>query len=111
MEKFIQVFDTSIDLDVAIGSRVLEGSQIHNMPWYRKIIVLFGGRIFTWIISGKTPSDPHNGYRMFTRASLDKIRLTMDGFEYASELIDEIVQQKLRWKDVPVTIHYDTYTL
>lgn len=41
MVKFMDVFDQDDRLDVAIGSRVLEGSQIHNMPWYRKIIVLF----------------------------------------------------------------------
>jgi polyprenyl-phospho-N-acetylgalactosaminyl synthase len=111
IDRFIETFEKHPKLDVVIGSRVLEGSVIRNMPWYRRIIVLFGGRIFTWLISGKTPSDPHNGYRMMKVDLLDHIRLTMDGFEYSSELIDEIARGKYRWMDIPVTIRYDAYTL
>lgn len=110
-ERFIDAFEKSPKLDVVIGSRILEGSVIKNMPWYRKFIVLFWGRIFTWIISGRTPSDPHNGYRMLRVGVIRQIRLTMDGFEYSSELIDEMAKRKIQWKDVPVTIHYDEYTL
>lgn len=91
-EKFISAYDSDPDLDAVIGSRLLEGSVIRNMPWYRKLIVLFGGRIFTWLISGRTPSDPHNGFRMLRVSLIEKIRLTMDGFEYSSELVDLIAQ-------------------
>ena len=35
----------------------------------------------------------------------------MDGFEYSSELIDEIARGGYKWMDIPVTIHYDAYTL
>lgn len=35
----------------------------------------------------------------------------MDGMEYASELIDQIGKNKFRFKEVPVNIHYDAYTL
>lgn len=40
-ERFIDAFEKTPKLDVVIGSRILEGSVIKNMPWYRKIIVLF----------------------------------------------------------------------
>lgn len=111
IQQFIQAFDQDPRLDIAIGSRVIEWSVVRDMPWYRKLIVLFGGRIFTWMISGRTPSDPHNGYRMLKISLLQKIRLTMDGFEYSSELIDLIAQGHYMWQDVPVTIRYDEYTL
>lgn len=42
MQKFIVSFEENPELDVVIGSRVLEGSIIEHMPWYRKMIVLVG---------------------------------------------------------------------
>lgn len=35
----------------------------------------------------------------------------MDGMEYASELIEEIVKQGYIIHEVPVNIRYDSYTL
>lgn len=35
----------------------------------------------------------------------------MDGMEYASELIEEIVKRHYKIYEVPVNIHYDSYTL
>lgn len=48
---------------------------------------------------------------MFTRSVIDDIRITMDGMEYASELIDEIHTHGYKIAEVPVNIHYDSYTL
>lgn len=42
---------------------------------------------------------------------LEKVHLTMDGMEYASELIDEVYQHGFHIREVPVNIHYDDYTL
>ena len=56
-------------------------------------------------------TDAHNGYRMLRVSILEKVHLTMDGMEYASELIDEIYQHGFRIREVPVNIHYDAYTL
>jgi hypothetical protein len=42
---------------------------------------------------------------------LNQIRITMDGMEYASELIDQVGSHALRFTEVPVNIHYDAYTL
>lgn len=42
---------------------------------------------------------------------LRHVRLTLDGMEYASELIDEIVRLGETIYEVPVNIHYDEYTL
>ena len=42
---------------------------------------------------------------------LDQIQITMDGMEYASELIDQVGIHGLHFAEVPVNIHYDAYTL
>lgn len=56
-------------------------------------------------------TDAHNGYRMFRVETLSDLQLTLDGMEYASELIDQISYYELHWREVPVNIHYDDYTL
>lgn len=48
---------------------------------------------------------------MFRKEVIEKIVLTMDGMEYASELIDEVYLQGFTIREVPVNIHYDDYTL
>jgi hypothetical protein len=48
---------------------------------------------------------------MMRVGALDQIRITMDGMEYASELIDQVGSHALRFAEVPVNIHYDAYTL
>jgi len=40
-----------------------------------------------------------------------KIKLTEDRFAYASELIEKIAKEGLRYKEVPVTIKYTDYSI
>ena len=109
MMKFEEAFDADDTLDVVIGSRFITKTQT-NVPLLRRCI-LWGGRIFTSLVSGIHLTDAHNGYRMFRVTTLEKIRITMDGMEYASELIDQIATHGYRFREVPVNIHYDDYTL
>jgi hypothetical protein len=48
---------------------------------------------------------------MMTVEAARRIKLTMDTFEYASELIEEIHRLRLRYAEVPVNIRYDEYSL
>lgn len=106
---FLSAFENDEKLDVVLGSRFITKTAT-NAPLLRRII-LWWGKIFTSLISGVHLTDAHNGYRMIRVGVLEKIRLTMDGMEYASELLDQIGQYKLRFIEVPVNIHYDDYTL
>ena len=67
--------------------------------------------MFTWMISGIKLTDSHNGYRMIAVKSLVHLELTMDGMEYASELIEQVRIHGLIFAEVPVNITYDEYTL
>jgi len=108
IEKFIEAMEKNSP-DVIIGSRFLE-STYENMPFSRKLILLLW-KIFTFFISNISVSDPHNGYRMFTIDAIKKLKLQMDWFEYASELIDLIARYKLKIVEVPVNIRYTQYSL
>ncbi len=109
MDHFISALKHDGSLDVIFGSRFIIKTNT-NVPFIRRMILL-GGRIFTSLISGVHLTDAHNGYRMMRIEVLDKIHLTMDGMEYASELIDQIGTHKFHFTEVPVNIHYDEYTL
>lgn len=109
MPHFFSAFEADRSLDVVFGSRFVVKTN-SNVPFFRKAI-LMGGRVFTRVISGVSLTDSHNGYRMLRISSVEKIRLTMDGMEYASELIDQVREFGLKFREVPVNIRYDAYTL
>jgi len=109
LENFINEFKNDKKLDIVLGSRFITKTKT-NVPLLRKII-LFLGRLFTTFISFVNLTDAHNWYRVIKANSLDKIEITMDGMEYASEFIDSISKNKLRYKEVPVNIKYSEYSL
>ncbi len=109
MGGFLDVFEKQPELDLVFGSRFVTKTN-SNVPLIRRI-TLWWGRIFTSLISWVHLTDAHNGYRMIRVATLQKVNLTMDGMEYASEFIDQIGKYHLRFTEVPVNIHYDAYTL
>ncbi len=109
MEKFLSAFAENSHLDIVFGSRFIEKTD-SNVPFFRRII-LWGWKIFTSLISGVHLSDAHNGYRMMRVSVLDKIQITMDGMEYASEFIDQVGVYHFSFCEVPVNISYDEYTL
>lgn len=109
IDLFIRAFEKKNDLDVVFGSRFIKKTR-SNVPFFRRII-LWGGRIFTRAISSVNLTDSHNGYRMLRVRVLEEVKLTMDGMEYASELIDQIHMRGFCYSEVPVNIHYDEYTM
>jgi len=109
LNNFIEAFKQNHKLDIVLGSRFIVKTT-SNVPFSRKLILIWG-RIFTYMISHIYLTDSHNGYRMIKISSLKKIHLTMSGMEYASEIIEQIRKNKLKFKEVPVNITYDEYSL
>ena len=93
--------------DVVIGSRFMGHAQ--SMPIMRAILIKLA-IVFTWIFSGIKLSDAHNGFRAFNRRALEIISCGQDGMSYASEVIDQIAEHKLRVAEVPVTVAYTDYS-
>ncbi|MBO0697748.1 MAG: glycosyltransferase family 2 protein [Zavarzinella sp.] len=89
--------------DVALGSRFL--GRAVDIPATRRL-VLKGGVLFTRLVSGVKVTDAHNGFRAFTRDAATRVRITQNRMAHASELLDQIVEHRLRYVEVPVTIHY-----
>ena len=45
------------------------------------------------------------------KETLDKIHITMNKMEHASEIIDLIKSQKLTYQEVPITVLYTEHSL
>lgn len=107
--KFLDLFEKEKDLWVIFGSRFIE-KTFSNVPFFRKI-TLFLWKIFTYFISWINLTDAHNWYRGLTLKTVKKIQLNIDTMAYASELIEEVRKNKVKFKEVPVNITYSDYSL
>lgn len=95
------------DLDVVLASR-FAGVTV-DMPRARRV-VLRGAIHFTRWTAGLDVSDAHNGLRVINTRVLDRLRLRQPRMAYASELLNKIAANKLRWSEVPTTVLYSDYS-
>ncbi len=99
---------TAAGADFALGSRFLGNAQ--GIPWSRKLMLRMAV-LFTRVFSGVALTDAHNGLRAMTGRGAQKIHLTMNRMEHASEIIDQIARSGLKYVEVPVTIRYTADSL
>ncbi len=99
---------SAANADYALGSRFLGGAE--GMPWSRQLVLRLG-ILFTAVFSGVWLSDAHNGFRAMTRRGAERIGITFNRMEHASEIIDQIVRSRYRFIEVPVSIRYTADTL
>jgi glycosyltransferase involved in cell wall biosynthesis len=97
------------DVDVVLGSRFL-GKSAEGMPVSRWMVLKLGV-LFTRVVSRIGVTDTHNGLRVLSRKAAEKIRITMDRMEHASEILDEICRHQLRFCEHPVTVRYTAETM
>lgn len=95
------------EADIALGSRFL-GAAI-DMPTSKRL-VLRAAVAFTRIAGGIRLTDTHNGLRALTAEAARKLPITQNRMAHASELLHNIVDQKLRYVEVPVTIKYTEWS-
>ena len=96
------------EADVSLGSRFL--SKDSNTPWVKKVM-LKGGTILLFLMYGIMLTDTHNGLRALTVEAASKMRLESRGMEHASEIIEKIKLEKIRYVEVPVKIRYTDYSI
>jgi glycosyltransferase involved in cell wall biosynthesis len=93
--------------EVILGSRFL--GRTENMPKAKRITLKLA-LLFTRITTGLRLSDVHNGFQAWSISAWRKIDLTQDRQAYASEILQEIADKKLRYLEYPVTITYTDYS-
>ena len=95
-------------LDVVLGSRFLEDGP--EIPASRRLL-LRAAVAFTRITTGLPVTDTHNGLRVLSRGSVERLRITQSGMAHASEILHEIARLHLSYVEVPVSIDYTDYSM
>lgn len=96
------------EAEICLGSRFLEHADSVPLP---RRIMLRGAVLFTRVTSGMKLSDAHNGFRAFTRKAAEHIDIRLDRMAHASEIIDQVRQSRLPYREVAVHIRYTDYSL
>ena len=96
------------DAEIVLGSRFL-GKAI-NIPLMKKAVLKLGV-LFVLALYGIKITDSQSGFRALSKKAADKISLTCDRMEHAGEFFYEIVRNKLKYKEVPITVIYDRYSV
>ena len=90
-----------------MGSRWKGSIEPGSMPALHQY---FGTPVTTWILNrlyGSQFSDIHCGMRGITRDALERMDLSSQSWEYASEMVLKSVHMELRTTEVPVTFLKD----
>jgi polyprenyl-phospho-N-acetylgalactosaminyl synthase len=97
------------EADVVLGSRFL-GHKPEGMENTRYLVLKLGA-VFTHVVSGINVSDPHNGFRAFSRYAARTIQIKQDRMAHASEILHEIARHRLVYVERPVKVRYTEYSL
>jgi len=102
IDDFLKALRSGCDL--AIGSRVLPGSEVRGVPALRYA----AGQVFSWMVQAvlfRGLPDTQCGFKSFTSAAAKEIfhRLTIGGFGFDVELL--FVARKLKFAIQPIAVH------
>lgn len=92
---------------VVFGSRFLDK---RTKPGIKKRVVLKVAVLVTRAVTGLRLTDAHNGLRVLSRETLEKVRLQQNGMSHASEIVHQIAKAKLASKEHPVELLYTEYS-
>jgi dolichyl-phosphate beta-glucosyltransferase len=102
IDDFLKALRSGCDL--AIGSRVLPGSEVKGVPAVRYA----AGQVFSWMVQTvlfRGLPDTQCGFKSFKSAAAKEIfrRLTIGGFGFDVEML--FVARKLKFAIQPVAVH------
>ncbi len=91
------------DVDVVIGSRVLDGGG-SEAPGWRKV----GINIITGLVAngGVNVTDSQSGFRAYNRRALESLTLTEEGMGLSTEILLKAARSGLRLAEVPIHVAY-----
>jgi polyprenyl-phospho-N-acetylgalactosaminyl synthase len=93
--------------DIVLGSRFLDVKS--DIPKLKRM-TLGLAKLFSKHVLQLNFTDPQNGLRVFRSDVLDKLSWKKDGFEHCSEILGLIKKQNLNYKELPITVNYDSYS-
>ena len=101
---------TKHKIDIVLGSRFL--GEAVNMPRMKRFLLKLAVKFSNMSSGGGMKlTDTHNGLRVMNRRAAEAMQLKMPDFAHASEILDRIIEKKLSYAEVPVTIVYTEYSM
>jgi len=94
--------------EITLGNRFL--NKTSKVPVFKRII-LKAGALLMFLMYGILSSDSHNGLKAMSRSAASRIEIRSKGWEYCSEIIEEIMLKKIKYQEVPVTVKYTDYSI
>ncbi|MCL4385656.1 MAG: glycosyltransferase family 2 protein [Actinobacteria bacterium] len=94
--------------EITLGNRFI--NNMSNVPVFKKIILKLGAFLM-FLMYGILSSDSHNGLKAISKSAALKINIKSNGWEYCSEIIEEIMLKKIKYIEVPVTVNYSDYSI
>ena len=95
------------EANVVFGSRFLKSDDF--TPFLKKWLILKPAILFQNLLLGVKLTDAHNGFRALSRKALELIRITQDGMAHASEIVEKVKLNGLKYREVPVTVLYNDF--
>lgn len=95
----------TLDADVVIGSRYIQGGRIENWPWFRKQLSRTANEVARGVL-GYPIGDWTSGYRCYRRRVLEKLALEeirSNGYSFLVEMLAACVHSGCRIAEVPIT--------
>ncbi len=97
----------SNQVDIVLGSRYLHRKT--KIPFIKRYIYFPIGKMVNLFFTGLWLTDAHCGFRALNRHAAETIQIRQDRMAHASEILEEININSLRYKEVPVTIIYHKF--
>ena len=94
--------------DLILGSRFLGSAE--NMPTSRRVL-LKAAVLFTRVAGGVKVTDTHNGLRALHHRAFSRLKISQNRMAHASELLHQLNEESLRYREIPVIIRYSEESL
>ncbi|MGA8256857.1 MAG: polyprenol monophosphomannose synthase [Nocardioides sp.] len=103
-EQLHLLLDALPDADLVIGSRWVSGGSVVNWPVRRELLSR-GGNLYVRMLLGISVKDATAGFRLFHRATLEKIDLALvrsTGYVFQTDLVSRTLHAGLTVREVPI---------
>jgi len=94
------------ETDVVLGCRIMKRPQ---MPLGR-IVINKLANLLIHALYGIYVSDSQSGFRAYNARANSLINTTMDRYEFESEVLLQIKNAKLKYREVPIKVKYTKYS-
>lgn len=95
-------------LDLVLGSRFLRANN--SIPSLRRLFLKLAILFTKYRTPGLLLTDTHNGFRVFSRNAATRLTITQSRMAHATEILDWIANNGLRYGEVPNRVYYTKYS-